>query len=531
MANMPVEAFKDTDDPLPDPSKIYPPGVVPISYFFGPPMSLDPRFSEIKEAKKAEQEAMPITYIDPESGYELPIPELSPEEFEALERKRPKPEKAPSLDDFDEAPDATEVFTFLNRDDKAVEEDISKLLSFDDLPLPAPEKATNNLSSKQPDVSYLPPISPANQNVSAAEGSKKPVSRMAANSNGTASNPASEVVVIKLPPDWRITKDPEGRVYFYNKVTREVSWEPPTASAEDNDQTEVVSENVLEIETVTSASEAEDENEQEEDGEESDDEEEDDSDKEDDGKKANLEAMASSASEVMVSDLSEQEKELLLGNSRRKTKEERQHERRQKRERDREKREYEKKRRRERHGKHRRDGLVQEYFIPVSFFDFTPARLYFKRLLCILQRRTEKEKAGLMTLDEMRSRLANRDAIREKQEAEELAEEEREREEASRARREQREAERRRILELQAQQERAQQELAESSQQSQQMPVAAAADTSSEVARKIKERFLKETSKVVVKVLDPYRRDDAASARIRNVEDFKHLAKKVSKHS
>ena len=32
----------------------------------------------------------------------------------------------------------------------------------------------------------------------------------------------------------------------------------------------------------------------------------------------------------------------------------------------REKREYEKKKRRERHGKHRRDGLVQEHFIPVS---------------------------------------------------------------------------------------------------------------------------------------------------------------------
>ena len=40
----------------------------------------------------------------------------------------------------------------------------------------------------------------------------------------------------------------------------------------------------------------------------------------------------------------------------------------QKRERDREKREYERKRRRERHGKHRKDGLVIERFIPVSIF-------------------------------------------------------------------------------------------------------------------------------------------------------------------
>ena len=64
--------------------------------------------------------------------------------------------------------------------------------------------------------------------------------------------------------------------------------------------------------------------------------------------------------------MSEEEKVLLLKSSRKKSKEERQHERRQKREQNREKREYEKKRRRERHGKHRRDGLVQEHFIPVS---------------------------------------------------------------------------------------------------------------------------------------------------------------------
>ena len=72
----------------------------------------------------------------------------------------------------------------------------------------------------------------------------------------------------------------------------------------------------------------------------------------------------------IVSDLSEHEKLLLLRNNRKKSKEERQHERRQKREQNREKREYEKKRRRERHGKHRRDGLVQEHFIPVSIVVF-----------------------------------------------------------------------------------------------------------------------------------------------------------------
>ena len=70
--------------------------------------------------------------------------------------------------------------------------------------------------------------------------------------------------------------------------------------------------------------------------------------------------------DVLYSDLSAHEKELLLKTNRKKSKEERQNERRYKRERDREKREYERKRRRERHGKHRRDGLVQEHLIPVS---------------------------------------------------------------------------------------------------------------------------------------------------------------------
>ena len=122
-----------------------------------------------------------------------------------------------------------------------------------------------------------------------------------------------------------------------------------------------------------------------------------------------------------------------------------------------------------------------------------------------------------MTFEEMRVRLANRDAIREKQEQEERAEEEREQEEVARIRREAAIQERKRREEVENQ-------LLQSQNQ---QTVAAAADTSSEVARKIKEKFLKETSKVVVKILDPYRRDDATVAKIKNVEDFKHLAKKV----
>ena len=49
-----------------------------------------------------------------------------------------------------------------------------------------------------------------------------------------------------------------------------------------------------------------------------------------------------------------------------------------------------------------------------------------------------------------------------------------------------------------------------------------------QVAKKIKEKFLKEVSRVVVKVLDPFRRSDVKRGHIKTTEDFKHLAKKVS---
>ena len=68
-------------------------------------------------------------------------------------------------------------------------------------------------------------------------------------------------------------------------------------------------------------------------------------------------------------------------------------------------------------------------------------------------------------------------------------------------------------------------------QQQEQVPqqiVAAPADTSSEAAKKYKERFRKETSEVVVRTLDPYHKVEATTGRIKNKEDFKYLAKKVS---
>ncbi len=126
MANMPVEAFREDDEPLPDPAKIYPPGVVPVSFFFGHPMSLDPQYAQDIQQQQREQElqerqppqqnvadeqegkeekkpefrvpvdpiieaetaeemrkireavdaAMPTTFIDPVTGEEMGIPEV-----------------------------------------------------------------------------------------------------------------------------------------------------------------------------------------------------------------------------------------------------------------------------------------------------------------------------------------------------------------------------------------------------------------------------------------------------------------------
>merc|ERR1712059_121669 len=55
----------------------------------------------------------------------------------------------------------------------------------------------------------------------------------------------------------------------------------------------------------------------------------------------------------------------------------------------------------------------------------------------------------------------------------------------------------------------------------------AAADTSSDVEKKHKEKFVKEMSKIIVKILDPYRKKGVRGF-IGNTDDFKHLAKKLT---
>ena len=168
-----------------------------------------------------------------------------------------------------------------------------------------------------------------------------------------------------------------------------------------------------------------------------------------------------------------------------------------------------------------------------------------------------------MTFQEIRERLANRDAIRERQDIEERAEAERDREQErlkirqiEKEKKEQQAAERQAIIDQQAAEEQAQvskekhllveenvnshtqqmtaeqdvqktEESFVSSYEQSSKTTTAAADTSSEVARKIKETFMKEVSRVIVKVLDPFRKTDATRAKIQTIEDFKHLAKKV----
>ena len=174
----------------------------------------------------------------------------------------------------------------------------------------------------------------------------------------TLSNGDRHAIVVKLPPRWKVAKDELGRPYYYNTETKESQWDPPACDDDENDGDVEMTEARLsdgqqaEYETASTASEGSDGGE---DG--------DDTDDEDDEEEDEAEIKRRETEILSSSDLSAREKEFLL--ARKKTKEERQHERRQKRERDREKREYERKRRRERHGKHRKSGLVTEHFIPV----------------------------------------------------------------------------------------------------------------------------------------------------------------------
>ena len=304
-------------------------------------------------------------------------------------------------------------------------------------------------------------------------------------------------VVIRLPPNWNISRDAFGNIYYYNSKTRESQWEPPELDPSE----EIVDdgEETFEMETASPHPINDDEKQQQ-------DEDTDDEDEEEEDSAATTKAEENI--EDLASDLSAQEKELLLTKKRR-SREERRFERKKKRERDREKREYERKRRRERHGKHRRNGLVKEHLIPVrAKINHLAVEIIFDPL----QRRSEKDKSSLMTFKEMRERLANRDAIREKQEEEERLEVEKEKEEER----------------LKRQQD-ANEAAAITTPTTSTLPAATPPINNSAAMKKAQDKFMKETSKVIVRELDPYQKVGVSRGHIKCKEDFKHLAKKVKR--
>jgi len=329
-----------------------------------------------------------------------------------------------------------------------------------------------------------------------------------------------EDIIVKLPSKWKMARDSEGRAYYYHSQSKAVQWEPPTEEqlAEEEEDEEAREEREEKIDMETASTDSEGEEDRSEDGDDTDTE---DDSEEDETTEGTGEDETTEDGEIPDSDLSASEKKMLL-RMRRRTKEERQLSRRQKKERDKERREGERQWLRERHKRHRAKGLVEEHIIP--------ARI------------TDKDKVDLMTFKEMRERLLHKDEIRQQQEREEREEEEADRKEKDRREKAKR-AEEKRALDKARRESDAvkfQQLVDADPTQQQQTPVktptkhsktkdttTAAADTSSDVEKKYKDKFVKEISKTIVKILDPYRRK-GVKGYISTTEDFKHLAKKLT---
>jgi len=554
---LPKEAYRETDSPLPDPTLIYPPGVVKVSYLYGQPMSLDPSYSNAQidipepEPIMLPQEShlriensslspfspqnIPLSYIDPDTGQEVPIPEERHRSNEHFTHNTVIQTTATSISSESEfnrdlmspaAPNVSEQTNIFHPHHTTESNSIT---------LSTPSSYRRGRSA-----SVSPTVLPTK--LSNTDSCSKSEHEQVRSSRKTFN------VMVKLPSSWRVTRDPSGKVYYYNIRTKDVQWVPPqgTETIEEN-STGQNSQHQIDVLGATPESDddmddvSKTESPMDEDGDESDIDEDDDTDLNLD---MDLDAKSLDNPQGPYSDLSAQERNILLRFSKL-SKEERQNERRQKRERDREKKEYERKRRRERHGKHRKDGLVTEHLIP---------------------KRGEREKTDLMTFQEMRERLANRDAIREKQEIEEREEAERDREEEKqrlrqleKEKREQQAVEKQTVVEKKAAQHLAvstkdqsspsnlkvaspeanlskeqvvqkSDERFTSSCEQTSKTTTAAADTSSEVSKKIRENFMKEASKIIVKALDPFRKSDSQKAKIKSTEDFKHLAKKLTEY-
>ena len=401
MACLPSEAFRETDSPLPDPALIYPPGVVKVSYLYGQPMSLDPSFnnaqidmaepeqpiqpqelSSVNHSNQStrQQPRMPLCYIDPETGQEIPIPEqynANKGNSNFRDDVRLHPTTVPSLDSLGEGNNDLILPSLRWMSDQCGVVPQGYEAEVDDKPPPT------SLPDYYKNISDVHPTNAINVQARAKANAAAASDEGNNQSKSSYSREKSNALTIKLPSSWRIAKDSEGRIYYYNTTTKETQWQPPdgtdaTQVSEDSplhENTTSVSMTAHHIDVEEASTDSEDDDEDmkgvaddgedllmDEDGDESDIDEEDDNDL---GLDMELDAKSLDNPQGPYSDLSAEERSLLLRFSKL-SKEERQNERRQKRERDREKREYERKRRRERHGKHRKDGLVQEHLIPVS---------------------------------------------------------------------------------------------------------------------------------------------------------------------
>lgn len=395
---------------------------------------------------------------------------------------------------------------------------------------PEPEKVTSH-------PGYY--TSPAKQRGSFTSSSWKPVG----DESGKHDKPVTEVslpgvitatvttervedIILKLPSKWKMARDSEGRAYYYHSSTKAAQWEPPTeeqlAEEEEDDESREEREEKIDMETASTDSEGEED--RSEDGEDTDTEDDSEEDETAEGTdSADVEEADKEEGEIPDSDLSASEKKMLL-RMRRRTKEERQLSRRQKKERDKERREGERQWLRERHKRHRAKGLVEEHIIP--------ARI------------TDKDKVDLMTFKEMRERLLHKDEIRQQQEREEREEEEADRREKDKREKAKRAEEKRAADKARRESDGVKfQQLVDSvpAQPQAATPVktptkhsktkdtttSAEADTSSDVEKKYKDKFVKEISKTIVKILDPYRRK-GVKGYISTTEDFKHLAKKLT---
>jgi histone-lysine N-methyltransferase SETD2 len=322
MALLPPHAFKE-GDPILDPAYFYPPGVVPVSYLYEPPPHEEVAgrhqavLAEVNPGANSEVShyvvARDANPSEASSFQSYPLPFLNSEPTNDI----------PFLDQ--RGPDTVQP-DYDAREPETI--------------LPAPSSSTSCVPSTSAAVDSYPGGAPR--------------------------------IVVKLPPSWRVAKDANGRPYYYNMSTGDCQWEPPVEDQNEIlDTAETCNEEVADMETASLGSPDGDD-----DSDEEEEEEEENGNGEDTGN-GEEEEKRQAEIDIISSDLSAQEKELLLAR-RKRSKQERRMMRKQRQERDREKRITQRKERRKRHFRHCQSGLVTEHHIPVSscLFQLQPSALF-----------------------------------------------------------------------------------------------------------------------------------------------------------